>query len=166
MLLHISNGAVEDRKGIITLLGCKQSRKGFKFIFNGSSNLCPQCERRKVCLENLEEGRVYEVIEVHKNKFPCAVHYGEVYVVKVVESDIEAAVSVKMAIEGSVITYNSQDCSDYECSNFHLCVPKGLVKGDKCKIMEVKESLKCPLNRSLVEVLLRRVHGAHKTLQS
>lgn len=165
MLLHLFNGAVEDRKGIVTLLGYKQSREGFKFIFNGSSDLCPQCERRKVCLENLEEGRVYEVIEVHKNKFPCAVH-GEVCVVKVVESDIEAAVPVKMAIEGSVIAYNPQDCSDYECSNFHLCIPKGLVKGDKCKIMEVREPLKCPLNRSLVEVLLRRVHVAHKTPQS
>ncbi|MHA1860448.1 MAG: UPF0179 family protein [Candidatus Asgardarchaeia archaeon] len=79
---------------------------------------------------------------------------------------MEAAVPVKMAIEGSVIAYNSQDCSDYACPHFRLCVPKGLVKGDKCKIMEVREPLKCPLNRSLVEVLLRRVHGAHKTLQS
>ena len=47
----------------ITLLGVKQSKSGNKFIFIGETEDCSDCRLRGACLK-LEEGRVYEVVEV------------------------------------------------------------------------------------------------------
>ena len=81
----------------------------------------------------------------------------DMVVVEVVEADVDAAIPVKLAIEGATITFKEMECNRVNCENYELCFPKGLRDGDKVTIINVSKSLPCPLGFSLKVVRLRRV---------
>jgi len=105
-------------------------------------------------------GRVYEVVGLRDKTFPCRLHEDGVRVVEVVESDIPATVPSRKALEGAVITFQSQRCDALPCEHSELCEPVGLCDGDRCKIVEVREKIKCKRGLSLVKVLLSRLSDA------
>lgn len=107
-------------------------------------------------MESLEAGRVYTVTKVRKKVFPCSVHEEGVRVVEVEEPNLQAAIEPRTAFPLATITFNPQDCGNVYCENRRFCAPQGLVRGDKCKILEVKERLECPLKRPLVRVVVKR----------
>jgi len=116
-----------DKERIVTLVGVKQARVGYRFIFlDVLSEYCNGCERRPVCLGNLEAKRVYEVIKVRGKVFPCKVHADGVSVVEVVESDIIAAVPKTQAFEGAILTFQSLECEDFECPMYEICHQKNV----------------------------------------
>ncbi|MCD6530664.1 UPF0179 family protein [Candidatus Bathyarchaeota archaeon] len=154
----------EDKERIVTLLGVKQARVGYCFVFLDDSNeYCNGCERRPVCLGNLEAKRVYRVIKVRGRIFPCKVHAEGVSVVEVVEADIIAAVPKSQAFEGAILTFQSLECEDLECPMYEICHPQGVSDGEKCKVLKIDKNFFCPKSFPLVKVLLRRVQGAQKT---
>ena len=106
-------------------------------------------------MSNLEPGRIYRVDVIRDKVFPCKVHEEGVRVVEVVEPDLEAAIESRLAFLGGTVPYQPQECVDVSCINYGKCVPQGLRKGDKCRISDVIEQVKCPLGRSLV---LAKVH--------
>jgi uncharacterized protein (UPF0179 family) len=107
-------------------------------------------------MNTLESGRIYRVMKIRDKFFPCKVHEEGVQVVEVSEPDLEGYIDTRLAFPSGIITFKSQDCLDVLCQNYKKCVPLGLVNGDKCTILCVKDPVKCPLNRSLVRVKLQR----------
>ena len=149
--------SIAQGKTVITLIGVRQAREGYAFIHQGSSPNCKNCGYYRVCIENLEEGRVYRVVGLRENVFQCGVHEGGVRVVEVVESDIEAALPLRMAMEGALIPFQKLECEAISCINHEFCVPRGLVDGDRCTILKIDEKIECPEGLSLVKVLLHRL---------
>jgi len=144
------------KRRIITLIGAKQATKGFKFAFSTLSARCEKCEYRGVCVGNLELGRVYQVVNVLENVFPCPLHEEGVRVVEVVEADIPASIPSKIAVERATIIFKVRECGDITCRNVVFCNPIGLVNGDRCLIVKLEGKLGCIEGFSLVKTLLRR----------
>jgi len=145
------------KKRLVTLVGKKQARKGFKFIFSMPSAQCENCEYRQVCVEKLEPERVYQVVRLRENVFPCPLHEEGVRVVEVVEAEVSAAIPSKLAVEGATIVFKIPECEAASCENAALCYPVGLKNGDKCLIVGVEKKLSCAEGFSLVKARLRRV---------
>ena len=135
---------------MITLVGSRQAKKNFMFIHEGQLDECTGCTLFNVCMANLELGRVYTVKVVRDKVFSCKVHEEGVRVVEVVKPDLEATVERRLAFLGGIVSYQPQECVDSSCVHYGACVPQGLKKGDKCKILEVNRQVKCPSGRSLV----------------
>ena len=140
----------------ITIVGFKQAKKGFTFLHSTALEECKTCELLKTCMESLEPGRIYSVAKVRNKVFPCKIHEEGVRVVEVEESSLEAALEPRVSFKLATITFRPQGCRNLRCLNSRVCAPPGLVDGDKCKILEVKEKIVCPLSRSLVRALVER----------
>jgi len=144
-------------KPIITLVGSKQARTGFTFVYEGPAKVCINCKYKTVCVDNLKRGWVYQVVSLRDKNLPCEIHEGNARVVEVQQAEIKSAIESRLAIPSGIISFNPQYCENEECPNFSLCDPMFLKKGDKCKIADVKNPIDCPLSRSLVFALLLRV---------
>jgi len=142
---------------LITFLSLEQAREGFTFIHKGSASKCAGCKYFAVCMKNLEIGRVYRAVRLRKKTVQCELTGKDIVVAEVVESVIEAGIPCQQAIEGAIIVFQKQECSVEECRNHAVCIPTGLVNGDRCKIMEVIACLECPRSFPLEKVVLLRV---------
>lgn len=142
---------------MITLIGVKQAKEGYAFIHQGPSSQCEGCKYYRVCIDNLEVGRIYQVSGLREKVFPCELHEVGVRVVEVTELDIQATLPSKLAIDGAVITFNAQDCDLQICENHKLCVPRGLFDNERCAITEIAENVSCLKGLSLVKVVLHRL---------
>ena len=136
-------------KSLVTLISASQAREGLTFIHRGESPGCRDCEYYKVCIGNLEAGRIYRITKVRDRVLRCKLHDLDMNVVEVVEAEVTAAIPSKMAVEGATIEFKTPDCGRDDCDNYNICFPVGLVAGDRCKVLRVMEVLKCPLGLSL-----------------
>ena len=124
---------------MITLIGKALAEEGLKFMHYGASAECEACRFKSTCIDSLEEGRMYVIVDVKDTEQQCPIHEGEkVRVVEVERADIEALVDAKKAFEGSMIAFEPPEC-EKECTMRELCFPEGLYKGDKCKITKPVE---------------------------
>ncbi len=142
---------------MITLIGTNLAEKGLKFIHYGAAADCEACRFKNTCIDTLEEGRMYEIMEVKDTEHACPVHEGgKVNVVEVERADINALVDSKKAFEGSMIVFEFPEC-DLQCTMRDLCYPEGLLEGDKCKIVKTqgKPLNKCNKGLNLSVVLLK-----------
>jgi len=137
-----------SRRGL-TILGVGQAREGFRFLFEGSPELCRGCEFFNPCSKWLEPGRIYRVTSVRRRNLPCRLHGGEARVVEVEESCVEASLERRLAVEGALITYKPIECDEADCGRRALCRPLGLRAGDRCKILSVGGGLDCPIGLEL-----------------
>jgi len=149
----------EKSKGkfTITLVGVKQARKGLEFLHEKPSEKCETCEYYRVCIGNLEVGRIYRIVGLREKVFSCPLHEGGVRVVEVVESEISAAVPQKIALEGAVIVFQQRMCENFACKNRSLCFPAGIYEGDRCKIVGLGEKIDCEIGDSLRIAKLKRI---------
>jgi len=145
-----------ETKRKITIVGLRQAKEGFTFLHSTAPEECKSCHLLKTCMESLEPGRVYIVIKVRNKTFPCRLHEEGVRVVEVEEPNLQVAIEARLSFPLATITFSPQDCRNLCCENSRFCMPCGLVGGDKCKILEVKERLECPLKRSLARVVVKR----------
>lgn len=146
----------DDKRPVITLVGLKQAKKGFLFLNEGPLKECESCDLFKICIAKLEGRRVYMVTEVRDKIFPCKIHEEGVQVVEAIEPNIEANIEKRLAFPLGIITFRSQECKEALCPCYAKCVPQGLKIGDKCRIVEVREKVACPLNRNLILAVLQR----------
>ena len=144
-------------QSIITLVGSKQAKLGFTFIHEGPAKVCIKCSYNTVCVNNLKLGWMYKVVSLRDNLLPCELHEENARVVEVQQAEIKSAIESRLAIPSGIIRFNPQDCENDECPNFTLCVPIFLKEGDRCKVIDVKNSIECPLSQPLVSALLLRV---------
>ncbi|TAH59367.1 MAG: UPF0179 family protein, partial [Methanosarcina mazei] len=86
----------------------------------------------------------------------CFLHDSGVLAVDVSRAPITTSVESRKAVQGAKIMYEPAKCGKRECAEYETCHPEGLIKGDKCKIVEVLESLdsKCEAGISLKKVKL------------
>jgi len=140
---------------IVALLPRTIAKEGFKFILFSEAESCVNCKLRKVCIENLEMGRCYEVDQVRKKSFRCPV-YGDMQVCKVkIVNELFISVPRSDAIEGMMIRYIGSRCQEVTCPNFDLCNPIGVKNGDEMRIVRVdKNKLSCKLGLDLVKCLV------------
>ena len=141
----------------ITIVGVDQARLGYTFLFQSPTSMCKNCGFYNVCVENLESGRVYRIIDVGKKKLPCKLLQGEGFVVEVEESPIEVCLDRRLAIRDAIITFNPASCGICTCGNYEKCIPVGLVAGDRCKVIESGQVVQCPERLELVLASLLRV---------
>ena len=151
---------MDKGKPIITLVSVSQAKVGLTFINRGASQKCKECEFYKVCVGNLEVNRVYKIVKIRDRSLPCSLYETEMKVVEVVEAEIDAVISSRVAVEGAIITYQNPECDIQECENRGICFPEGLFDGDRCKILKVIGSLQCRLGLPLKRVLLQRVRAS------
>lgn len=140
----------------ITLVGSRQAKKDFSFLHEGPLKECEGCELFNVCMAGLDKERVYRVVAIRDKSFSCRIHEEGVRVVEIVEPDLEVAIESRLAFPSGIIPYQPQECRETSCPSYRQCVPVGLRKGDKCKIIEVGGSIKCPFDRPLLLAKLRR----------
>ncbi|MEM2876309.1 MAG: UPF0179 family protein [Candidatus Bathyarchaeia archaeon] len=145
------------KERLITLIGIRQARVGFQFIFNDPGEECASCKQRSVCLDSLEVGRVYRITRLRERSFPCKIHADGVSVVEVVESDVYAAIPKNQAFEGATFTFKILDCDETNCKMRQICFPLGIFEGEKCKILKVDKNFSCPKDFPLVKALLQRM---------
>jgi len=141
----------------ITIVGVNQARLGYAFLFQGPTSMCKNCDLYKVCVENLESGRVYRIVDLGKKKLSCKLLQEEGFVVEVEESPIEVCLDRRLAIRDAVITFNPASCGIGGCENHEKCIPVGLVAGDRCKVIESGQVVQCPEKVELVLASLLRV---------
>lgn len=148
-----------EKRQIITLIGPGQARLGVRFIHKGGSPQCEGCQYRKVCIDNLEPGRIYKIVGVRDKTLFCDAYGMEMVVVEVSESEVEAAIPSGFAIEGAIISFQTPECAERDCESYGLCFPEGLKGGDRVQIVEVNGNLHCRLKIPLRRVRLLRVHS-------
>ena len=88
---------------ILTLLPKNLAKAGFSFVAGKGDTECKDCRFFKTCVDNLKPGRIYTVTSVRNIEHPCKIHDSGVKIVEVKESQIEAAIPKKYAIEGAKI---------------------------------------------------------------
>jgi len=139
---------------LVTVVGELQCRRGYEFVFEGPLAECRDCKVRNICF-HLDENRRYRVTDVRDLHHECKVHEGGVRVVEVERIPTKAALPARVALEGSVITFEESDCDAVGCPNYRLCNPFGATEGMKCKILSVDPGeVACPRARSLRVVSL------------
>jgi uncharacterized protein (UPF0179 family) len=142
---------------IVTLVGELQAKPGFKFIFQGASDVCASCKLREVCVMKLEPNTVYKVVEVLKKRHKCPLREGWVVVAKVVEAEVEALLDAKMAVEDAVITFKRKKCNNTDCSLRSVCQSPYVKEGEKYRVLKVeRDGIFCD-GRKMLKVLLSRV---------
>lgn len=142
-------------KKIITLLPPEQARVGYEFVHYGAAEECAGCELYKVCIENLEKGRKYRVVDLREFEHPCRINE-KVRVVEIEEADVLASLEKKEAFVGARINFAPLACERVMCRNWTYCSPEGLQSGERCEIREA-DKLECPLGKNLTLAKLRRV---------
>ena len=138
---------------LVTVVGERQCKKGFEFVFGGPLAECRECKVKNVCF-HLEPNRLYRVTEVREVHHDCKVHEEGVRVVEVEKLPTKGALQAKAAVEGSMITFEETDCDAIGCPNYRLCRPAGAVEGMRLRIASVKEEIECPRGKHLRAVLL------------
>jgi uncharacterized protein (UPF0179 family) len=121
---------------MITLIGKDLAEEGFVFIFYGPAEACENCRFKSSCIESLEEGRKYKIINVRDTEQKCQLHEGGIVkVVEVEKADIDALVDSKKVHLGASLSYDPLDCN-IDCIFHNLCFPEGLFSGDKCTFIK------------------------------
>lgn len=141
---------------MITLIGKDLAKEGFSFVFRGSVEECQSCRFKSTCVDSLEEGRKYKIVEVLDNEQKCPIHdKGIVVPVKVEKDSIKLLTTSKNVFEGSIFHYNSIDC-DEECEFKQFCIPEGLINDDKCIVIKNngKHKGKCKKGYNLLSIKL------------
>ena len=141
---------------IITLIGNKQAKIGYKFLHLGHLKQCEECKLFQVCMKNLKPDREYEVIEVRPKKHECLIHEDGVTVVGVKERAIKTLLPGKIAFEGAKITFHPNTCNNMDCEFYKLC-NVNIKEGEKCRIEEIdsQKKIKCENNLKLRLVKLK-----------
>ena len=138
---------------LVTVVGERQCRKGFEFVFSGPLAECRECKVKNVCF-HLEPNRRYRVTEVREVHHDCKVHEEGVRVVEVEKLPTKTALQAKSAVEGSMIAFEETDCDMIGCANYRLCNPVEAAEGMRFRIISVEDEVDCPRGKSLRSVLL------------
>ncbi|MBN1786436.1 MAG: UPF0179 family protein [Candidatus Methanofastidiosa archaeon] len=137
---------------MMTLIGESMAKVGMKFVFEGTTEVCDTCKLRFTCANNLEKGRVYEIIDVKRMKHFCPKEDAYLTLVEITEPPLEFAIDKRKAILGMTIIY-SPPCNKKRCRNWDQCVPIGIAEGEKVLIKRIKGAIECPEgSKKMVEV--------------
>lgn len=126
----------------ITVVGKGQAVEGREFVYIGPLSGCRTCKVKNICF-HLEAGRRYVVRRARDTSHSCNVHEGGVRVVEVDEVPFEISVPSKLAIDGSVISFQVPRCPKTGCPHYSLCIPVGVSGAQKLRVVRVGEPIEC-----------------------
>ncbi|MFX1518903.1 MAG: UPF0179 family protein [Promethearchaeota archaeon] len=141
---------------VITFIAKNLAKPGYKFQHIGESEKCKVCKIYNVCIQPLEVERIYEVVEVLENEFECPIHEEQIKVVRVRETKKEVGIPSSMTFSGATISFQPQDCHEI-CESRKFCVPAGLKEGDKVRIIDTIEKVKCREGKEISLALVARI---------
>lgn len=140
---------------MIALIGKRMAKQGLEFQFLGNILDCRECPLKNICFM-LESGKYYRITSVRDKEHQCKIHdLNRVVTVEVEEIPVPMAVSKKIAIEGSTITFENGQCDEIHCKYYDLCNIPGLRDETKVKIEGYIEDIDCPRGKQLSKVLVR-----------
>ncbi|MBU4340608.1 MAG: UPF0179 family protein [Euryarchaeota archaeon] len=132
---------MEESDKIITLIGTKLAKTGNEFNFKGGVKECEPCRLNKTCL-GLNIGSRYRITALRNGgKLECYVHDSGVCAVEVIELPVEISVESRKAMKGSTITYEPVPCNITGCTNYVMCRPEGMRRGDKFNVVSIGEDI-------------------------
>lgn len=135
---------------VVTLVPKSLTKRGSNFLFSGTSESCGSCQLRRVCVENVQEGRLYEVLSAKKRKVFACPEYGELMACEVKMADVSVNLPAESAIEGITLQYSPARCEEVTCPNYESCLPLGLMTGDTISLIRVKRgTVKCQIGLKL-----------------
>jgi len=134
----------------VTLIGKSLAKEGNEFVYVGITKKCRNCKLKTVC-SNLKARRAYRIIKVREKEHTCSLHEGGVVAVEIEKLPFIAVVKKEQA-EGTVISFQEEKCNEISCKNYSLCHPG--VNEKEYQIIDVLESVKCPLGYKLKKVVL------------
>lgn len=143
---------------MITLIGKDIAKEGTSFVFYGPAEECLSCRFKSSCVDSLEVGRKYNIVEVRDVEQKCPIHdEGKVKVVIVENAESTILTNPKRVFEGSKFAFKSLDCDNEDCDYRDLCFPEGLIEGDKCVFIKDLGKFKdCekdfPLTKAIVKL--------------
>lgn len=136
----------------ITLISKSYADVGKEFYYMGPLPDCNGCKLKGVCF-SLEPGSRYRIIEVRGQEHSCPEHMDDVVTaVKVEKVPTPAAVSKKLAIDGSVVTFQEPKCDNIGCPNYRLCHAPGKITGEKYIVSNVQDDIECQMGEKKVRV--------------
>jgi uncharacterized protein (UPF0179 family) len=138
---------------LITLVGEKQAKEGYEFVYIGSLSECKECKLKTVCF-NLEQGLRYRVKSVRTKHHNCIVHEEGVRVVEVEKVPLPIGIDSNLAIEGSTADIKEIICNNIGCMNYHICFPRGFYRGTSYRIVKITKDIECPDGKKLKEILV------------
>ncbi len=140
---------------IVYLIDKSVGDVGYRFVYHDVDG-CVACKQKNLCMGKLVDGRVYEVHSVLKTrkKIICPITENEMSLVEVGLADIQTSISTKKAVDNIVTIWSSPICEIYDCRYREYCFPKGLVKGDKVRVIKVEKKITCPLKYNLTLVFV------------
>lgn len=136
---------------LVTLIGECHARIGNRFYYMGPTEECKECKMKNICF-NLEHGALYEVVQLRDTRHECSLRGDKVRVVVVEKVPFQAAIPKKLAIDGSMITFEKRGCDNLACENRRYCAPVNAKDGGKYSITKIIGDLKCPMDEKLVLV--------------
>lgn len=143
----------------ISLLGPLQANAGERFIFLGPNEgpgaACEPCKLKGACF-NLEPGEVYDVKAVRDKTHPCYLHEGGiVHVVEVERAAQSVIVPARGLTDGQSLVYPERECEFRGCPFWRKCVGAPLRPGYAYKVVQVGETVACPLGYALRRATLQ-----------
>lgn len=141
---------------MITLIGKDLAKEGNEFVFYGPVEECESCRFKSSCINSLEEGRKYKIIEVRDVEQKCPLHNDERVKVVVVEDAESIIFTDSKVFEGSTIKFESLSCDDEDCDFREFCFSEGIKSGDKCVFTkDLGKVENCPKGFSLRKVIVK-----------
>lgn len=140
---------------IVTLVGEKQAKVGNKIIYRGPLSDCRDCKRKTVCF-NLDENALYEITALRDKHHECNIHEGGVRVVEMRKAPVESTIDAKLAIEGSMVNMDKDNCLNIGCRYYVKCYPIQFSNRKKYKVIKVLREIRCPETNSLKMVVLEQ----------
>ena len=133
------------------------AKVGYQFSHQGGTQTCKKCQYIQVCIEQLEMGSSYEVIEVKSKEHPCLIDNGVMVVCEVKKINDIVAVENQKYLENLISTRNPIVCNEVLCENYDYCVSIKYELASKIKIIKKKRDIKCPLGYNLVLVEANKI---------
>lgn len=144
-------------KGRVTLVPEVFAEKGKKFIQISESENCDECSFKNACIETIEIGRVYKVINLRPKRHMCEATEGKLRVVEVKEPTLKLVTNINNEFVGSVKTFHPINCNVETCEYSELCsAPPGIREGDLLKITDIIKKVECKKGKRMFLIQAKR----------
>lgn len=133
------------------------ARIGYKFSHQGGTQTCKKCQYLQVCIQQLEVGSTYEILEVRNKEHPCLIDNGIMIVCEVKKINDTISIKTQKYIENLISTREPIECNEVLCENYDYCVSIKYNRVSKIKIIKKMEDIQCPLGYNLVLVEANKI---------
>ncbi|MHA1218445.1 MAG: UPF0179 family protein [Candidatus Heimdallarchaeaceae archaeon] len=134
------------------------AKLGYCFIHQGETQTCKNCQFIQVCIEQLEIGSSYEVVDIRGKEHPCLIDNGIMIVCEVQKISDVIAIEKQKYLNNLITTRKPINCSEILCENYDFCVPIKYTESSKIKIIKSMKDINCPLGYNLVLVEASKVN--------